>query len=226
MRNHASLNCRGGGGGGVFCEILFQSFRWCVTLRFIVSKLTCMVGHLRASEGGEWQQKTTTDKKIQKKSEINSGFESQVKIKRSQIHTEGKRERERERERWTEERSQIMEDCHWLSSLRGRLRQTHGPSSESHQSHRDDQFGHYWQTDVVSGHLTHLALNIVWYSVRQNVCFFFSLLLLRITWEGNIALWANHRHMQTVQSHKSLSLRDWVLSGFVSEPKRSKSEWF
>lgn len=30
----------------------------------------------------------------------------------------------------------------WLSSLRGRLRQAYGPSSES-QSHRADQFGHY-----------------------------------------------------------------------------------
>ena len=65
----------------------------------MVGKRTWLVCRLRASEGGEWQQKTTTDKKIQKKSEINSGFESQVKIKRSQIHTEGKRERERERER-------------------------------------------------------------------------------------------------------------------------------
>lgn len=30
----------------------------------------------------------------------------------------------------------------WLSSLRGRLRQAYGPSSES-QSHRANQFGHY-----------------------------------------------------------------------------------
>lgn len=88
-----------------------------------------------------------------------------------------------------------MEDCHWLSSLRGRLRQTHGPSSESHQSHRDDQFGHYWQTDVFSGHLTHLALNIVWYRCQTKCLLLFSLLLLRITWEGNIALWANHRQL-------------------------------
>lgn len=62
-----------------------------------------------------------------RQSETNSELESQVKTKKY-IHRE---------------RKGVMKinNSHWLSSLRGRLRQAHGPSSES-QRRRPGEFGH------------------------------------------------------------------------------------
>lgn len=75
------------------------------TLRFVVSKLTCGVVHLRAREK---KRKGTRAGMKKKREEINSKFESQVK-KRCQKHREGEGERGRGRETGTEERSQFKE---------------------------------------------------------------------------------------------------------------------
>lgn len=60
--------------------------------------------------------------------ETSSEFESQVKTKRYTVYRERKGVIK-------------IKNSHWLSSLRGRLRQAHGPSSEN-QRRRPGEFGH------------------------------------------------------------------------------------
>lgn len=81
------------------------------------------------------KQRYNNGKKKRRKTEINSKFESQCKDQeKPNTHKERNELKRKAKLRRTV--------CHWLSSLRGRLRQAHGPSSES-QSHRADEFGHY-----------------------------------------------------------------------------------
>lgn len=63
---------------------------------------------------------------------------------------ESQRENEKYIYRQRERKGVIKtKNSHWLSSLRGRLRQAHGPSSES-QRHRPGEFGHSRQDSRLS----------------------------------------------------------------------------
>ena len=166
-----------------------------------MSKLTCVVGHLRASEGGEWLQKQQQQKKYKKKSEINCGFESQVKIKRSQIHREMEREREREREReinWREK-----PDYGGLSLAVFSERQTKADSWSQQWEPPESQRWSVWS--LLTDWCVFRSFNPSGFKqVSDKLSAFFSLCFYCETLEKVTSLFGPIRHMQTVQCHNDL----------------------